>query len=229
MQSRHGQKTASRRRQVARLQNRRWQKRARQLPIGNGTCYVEPMMAQLFLALLHYPVLNRMGDIIASAITNLDLHDLARSSRTYGVPACYIVTPLRDQQALANRLAAHWIHGRGGEILPERREAMKLLRVVGSLSSAIEDIARKSGETPVLWATTAKNAGGALRHCVARDLLERENRPFLLLFGTGWGLAPEIFDLADAVLEPIPGVNGYNQLPVRSAASILMDRLLGRG
>ncbi len=190
---------------------------------------MEPMMAQLFLALLHYPVLNRMGDIIASAITNLDLHDLARSCRTYGVPACYIVTPLRDQQALANRLAAHWIKGRGGEILPERREAMKLLRVVGSLSSAIEDIARKSGETPVLWATTAKNAGGALRHCVARDLLERENRPFLLLFGTGWGLAPEIFDLADAVLEPIPGVNGYNHLPVRSAASILMDRLLGRG
>ena len=102
---------------------------------------------------------------------------------------------------------------------------MKLLRVVGSLSSAIQDIARKSGETPVLWATTAKNGGGALRHCEARDLLERENRPFLLLFGTGWGLAPEIFDLADAVLEAIPGVNGYNHLPVRSAASILMDRL----
>jgi len=187
------------------------------------------MMAQLFLALLHYPVLNRMGDIIASAITNLDLHDLARSCRTYGVPACYIVTPLRDQRALANRLAAHWIEGRGGEILPERREAMKLLMVVESLSSAIEDIVRKSGKTPVLWATTAKNAGGALSHCAARDLLERENRPVLLLFGTGWGLAPEIFDLVDAVLEPIPGVNGYNHLPVRSAASILMDRLLGRG
>ena len=76
-------------------------------------------MAQLFLALLHYPVLNRRGDLIASAITNLDLHDLARLCCTYGVPACYIVTPLKDQQALANRLTAHWIDGRGGEILPE--------------------------------------------------------------------------------------------------------------
>lgn len=227
MQSRRGQRTASRRNQAARLQIRRGQRTARQPPVGNRAGYVEPMMAQLFLALLHYPVLNRRGDIIASAITNLDLHDLARSCRTYGVPACYIVTPLRDQQALANRLVAHWIEGRGGEILPERREAMKLLRVVGSLSSAIEDIARKSGETPILWATTAKNPGGALSHCAARDLLERENRPFVLLFGTGWGLAPEIFDLADAVLEPIPGINGYNHLPVRSAASILMDRLLG--
>jgi hypothetical protein len=189
---------------------------------------MEQVMAQLFLALLHYPVLNRMGDVIASAITNLDLHDLARSCCTYGVPACYIVTPLRDQQALANRLTAHWIEGRGGDILPERREALKLLRVVESLPSAVQDIARTSGQPPVLWATTARNGGGALPHCEARDRLDRENRPFLLLLGTGWGLAPEIFDLADAVLEPIPGVNGYNHLPVRSAASILMDRLLGR-
>ena len=87
--------TARRRRQIARLQNRRGQRTARQPTVGNPVGYVEPMMAQLFLALIHYPVLNRMGDIIASAITNLDLHDLARSCRTYGVPACYIVTPLR--------------------------------------------------------------------------------------------------------------------------------------
>ncbi len=185
-------------------------------------------MAQLFLALLHYPVLNRKGDTIASAITNLDLHDLARSCRTYGVPACYIVTPLKDQQALANRITAHWIEGIGGEILPERREAVKLLKVVESLSSAVQDITRRSGQTPFLWATTAKNGEGAIPHRGARRLLESESRPFLLLFGTGWGLAPEIFDTVDAVLEPIPGVNGYNHLPVRAAASIMLDRLLGR-
>ncbi len=185
-------------------------------------------MAQLFLALLHYPVLNRTGDVIASAITNLDLHDLARSCCTYGVPACYIVTPLKDQQVLANRITAHWVYGKGGEILPERRQALKLLRVVESLASAIEDIVQKTGKTPVLWATTAKNETGALSHRDARYLLERENRPFLLLFGTGWGLAPQIFGVVDAVLEPISGLNGYNHLPVRSAASILMDRLLGR-
>jgi hypothetical protein len=185
-------------------------------------------MAQLFLALLHYPVLNRVGDIIASAITNLDLHDLARSCRTYGVEACYIVTPLKDQQALANRLTAHWIEGKGGEILPERREALKLLKVMESLSSTAQDVALKSGKAPVLWATTAKHGKGALSHREARNLIETENRPFLLILGTGWGLAPEIFDAVDAVLEPIPGVNGYNHLPVRAAASILMDRLLGR-
>ncbi len=181
----------------------------------------------LFAALVHYPVLNRTGDIIASAITNLDLHDFARAGCTYGLGACYIVTPLKDQQALANRLTAHWIDGKGGEILPERREALKLLKVVESLREAKEFIFRSTGNIPLLWATTAKKGVGVLAHSVARDIFEKSERPVLLVFGTGWGLAPEVFDEVDGVLEPIPGVNGYNHLPVRSAASILMDRLLG--
>ncbi len=181
----------------------------------------------LFAALLHYPVLNRMGDIIASAITNLDLHDLARACCTYGLPACYIVTPLKDQQALANRLTTHWIDGKGGEILPERREALKLLKVVESLRAAKEAVFENTGKMPLVWATTAKKGTGALAHQAARDVLQKNDRPVLLVFGTGWGLAPEVFDEVDGVLEPISGANGYNHLPVRSAASILMDRLLG--
>jgi hypothetical protein len=185
-------------------------------------------MGQLYLALAHYPVLNRVGETIASAITNLDLHDLARSCCTFGVPVCYIVTPLKDQQDLAGRLTRHWIEGVGGEILPERREALKLLKVVESLSAAIEDLTRRHGQKPLLWVTSAKTRENGLTHRQARQVLEGEERSFLLILGTGWGLAPEIFDIADAVLEPIEGVNGYNHLPVRSAASIFMDRLLGR-
>ncbi len=185
-------------------------------------------MGQLYLALTHYPVLNRVGDTIASAITNLDLHDLARACRTFAVPACYIVTPLEDQRALAGKLTSHWIDGVGGEILPERREALKLLKVVESLRAVIEELARSQGKPPVIWATSAQSKGNGLAHSRARQLLESENGSFLLVLGTGWGLAPEIFDIADAVLDPIVGVDGYNHLPVRSAASILMDRLLGR-
>ena len=40
-------------------------------------------MADLFVALIHYPVLNRNGQIVTSAITSLDLHDIARSARTF--------------------------------------------------------------------------------------------------------------------------------------------------
>jgi hypothetical protein len=184
-------------------------------------------MAPLFIALVHYPVLNRMGETIASAVTNLDLHDLARACRTFGVPVCYIVTPLKDQQALAHRLASHWINGKGGELLPERREALKTLKVVETISSAGEDIFGRTGKMPVVWTSTARKESGAMPHARARLILEREEGPFLLLFGTGWGLAPEVFEQADAVLDPIPGMNGYNHLSVRSAVAILMDRLLG--
>jgi hypothetical protein len=185
-------------------------------------------MAPLYIALVHYPVLNRIGETIASAITNLDLHDLARSCCTFGVPVCYIVSPLKDQQVLAHRLTSHWIDGKGGELLPERREALKTLKVVESISSAREDILENTGKMPVMWTSTARKEPGALTHAKARLILEREDKPFLLLFGTGWGLAPAVFSETDAVLEPIPGMNGYNHLSVRSAVSILLDRLIGR-
>ena len=58
----------------------------------------------LSIALVHYPVTNKNGEVIASAVTNLDLHDMARSARTYGVKGFYVVTPLEDQKALAAQL-----------------------------------------------------------------------------------------------------------------------------
>ncbi|MCP4687771.1 MAG: RNA methyltransferase, partial [Desulfobacterales bacterium] len=33
----------------------------------------------LHLALLHYPVVNKNGEPVASAVTNLDLHDISRA------------------------------------------------------------------------------------------------------------------------------------------------------
>ena len=52
-------------------------------------------------------------------------------------------------------------------------------------------------------------------------------QPFLLVFGTGWGLTEEMFDRADFALEPIKGAGDYNHLSVRAAAAIMLDRLLG--
>ncbi|MBW2332764.1 MAG: RNA methyltransferase, partial [Deltaproteobacteria bacterium] len=48
----------------------------------------------LYIGLLHYPVYNRRGEIIVSAITSLDLHDLARLAKTYGVKKFYVINPL---------------------------------------------------------------------------------------------------------------------------------------
>ena len=51
----------------------------------------------------------------------------------------------------------------------------------------------------------------------------------LVVFGTGWGLAPEVIRSADAILEPIRASieTRYNHLSVRSACAITLDRLLG--
>ncbi len=52
--------------------------------------------------------------------------------------------------------------------------------------------------------------------------------PLIILFGTGGGLAHEVFNLSDFIVEPIQGKNGYNHLSVRSAVAITLDRLLTR-
>jgi hypothetical protein len=51
--------------------------------------------------------------------------------------------------------------------------------------------------------------------------------PCLLIFGTAWGLSPALLETADFVLAPIEGPTDYNHLSVRSAAAIILDRLLG--
>jgi len=180
----------------------------------------------LYVALVHYPVVNRKGEIIASAITNLDLHDMARTSRTYAVPACYIVTPLHDQKVLIGRLLDHWCKGVGKELHPDREEALKRLRIADGIAAVKKEIHAEWGEAPLVWATTANEQSGALTHSQARRQLGNGRRPCLLLFGTAWGLAPAVLSEADAVLHAIPGRGGYNHLSVRCAAAILMDRLL---
>lgn len=182
----------------------------------------------LYIALVHHPVLNRRGEIIASAITNLDLHDLARTARTYEVPTCFVVTPLEDQQALAHRLVDHWRVRIGKELAPDREEALRRLCVVESIAAAKKEIEAEWGVPPLVWATTAREMESPLTHRQARARLAEASRPCLLLFGTGWGLAPSVLAEVDGVLAAIGGFNGYNHLSVRCAAAILMDRLLAR-
>jgi hypothetical protein len=182
--------------------------------------------AGLYVALVHYPVLNRKGDTIASAITNLDLHDLGRLVCTFGIPICYIVTPLKDQQAMAKRVLSHWLEGIGKDLHPDRERALRHLQIVESIDSAVDEILSKWQRRPQLWATTARKQETRLPIARARKLLTAGTEPHLLLLGTGWGLAPEILSAADAVLETIGSHNGYNHLSVRCAAAILLDRLL---
>ena len=58
----------------------------------------------LHLGLVHYPVLNKKGQVTAVSLTNLDVHDIARVSRTYGLGGYHIATPLEDQRKLLETL-----------------------------------------------------------------------------------------------------------------------------
>ncbi|MCF8029859.1 MAG: tRNA (guanosine(37)-N1)-methyltransferase TrmD [Desulfohalobiaceae bacterium] len=175
--------------------------------------------------LLHYPVLNKHGEICTVSLTNLDLHDIARVCRTYGLPRYYLVTPLKDQQELAERLLRHWTeNGPGGEVNVTRVQAMERVRVLTDLEQAVEDVRARCGMEPLIAATSATDAGSATPGDILRAL---RKRPVLLLFGTGHGLAREVLQRADALLRPIRPFGDYRHLSVRSAASISIDRILG--
>jgi hypothetical protein len=49
--------------------------------------------SRIYLALLHYPMYNKRGEIITTSITNLDLHDISRAARTYGAEGFFVVHP----------------------------------------------------------------------------------------------------------------------------------------
>ncbi len=183
---------------------------------------------RLYIGLIHYPVYNKNRKRIASAITNFDLHDLSRVARTFGVKKFFVISPLRDQQALAERILRHWTVGHGASYNRYRKEAIQLITIVSSLEDSIMDIAEIEGEEPLLIATDAsKQAERSITYSEATDIINSE-RAVILLFGTAWGLDSEVIHKADYILEPIEGGADYNHLSVRSAAAIILDRLAGK-
>lgn len=186
------------------------------------------MSRRLAIALVHYPVVDGQGAIVTTAVTNLDVHDLARSARTYGCSDYFVVHPIEAQRELVQRIRTHWTDGSSAKRIPDRREALTRLRIVASL----DDVwAALGGRASVeVWATAARDLGETLPFAEARERLSHDDdsRSVVLLFGTGWGLARGVVSLADAVLEPIRAASEtYNHLSVRAACAIALDRLLG--
>jgi len=180
------------------------------------------------VALVHYPVYNKHRDIVTTAVTNLDIHDIARCSRTFGADRYYIVTPVEEQQKLVQKIALHWQSGWGATYNPKRKAALDIVAVVQTVSNALEDMESRVGHKPKVVVTGASNQSKSISSAELAEMMTAGKQSFLLLFGTGWGMTEELFDSADYVLEPIKGAGEYNHLSVRSAVSIYMDRLLGR-
>lgn len=183
-------------------------------------------MRRVAIALVHHPVLDAQGAVVTTAVTNLDVHDLARSARSYGCTDYFVVHPIAAQRELVERIRSHWTDGSSAKRIPDRKEALTVLRIVPSLDAALDALGGRA-EVEV-WVTAARKLREGRTFADARDALQGEGKPVLLVFGTGWGLAPAVVDGADALLEPIRAARGdYNHLSVRAACAIALDRLLG--
>ncbi len=181
----------------------------------------------LWLALVHYPVRNKFGEKVTVSLTNLDIHDMSRCSRSYSMGGMFVVTPLEDQQKLARVLIEHWTSGAGGAGNPDRAKAMGMASVVASLEDAVIAVREQTGRKPRLVATSADlkehGTGNLSPEDVAHILADE---PVLLVFGTGSGLAEEVIKQCD-LLRPLRYLDEYNHLSVRSAVAIYVDRILG--
>jgi hypothetical protein len=164
--------------------------------------------------------------VVATAVTNLDIHDIARCAKTYGVRGFFIITPLESQIQIAERIIRHWAEGPGATYNPTRKESLSLVRVCRTIDEAGQEISGDWHHRVTKIATGASHHPKDIGFGALRKLLEDQSTPFLILFGTGWGLTQEVKDSSDYVLAPIEG-RGYNHLSVRSAAGIILDRLLG--
>lgn len=184
----------------------------------------------IYIALVHHPVFNRIGDVVATAVTNLDIHDLARSARSFGVRGTCVVTPIEQQRSLVQRIIQHWQEGEGAVYNPVRAEAFETVFVAPTAADAADAIEAATGRRPVTVATGANLDAQLTTYPDLRRRLAEEEGPLLLLFGTGWGLTTEFVagcDLYLPAIRALPGRDGYNHLSVRSAVAIILDRLLG--
>jgi hypothetical protein len=185
-------------------------------------------MGSLYVGLLHFPMRNRQGEIVATSTTSMDIHDIARSARTYGVARYFVITPLPSQREISWRIRGFWTEGEGARENSRRGEAMEYVVIADDLDETLQWIEEAEGVSPYLVATSARVKTKAV--VSFEDLgtrLRTDPRPVYILFGTGWGMADELIEACDALLPPIMPEADFNHLSVRAAAAIVLDRVAG--
>ncbi len=180
----------------------------------------------VYLGLLHYPVYNKKMEVITTSVTNLDIHDIARIACTYEVRRYFLIHPLETQRKLIRDIIDYWQVGYGSQYNLDRKAAFDKVALIPGLTETIEEIRRENGVPPRLVTTDARVYPKTIGYLALRQKL-RDGSPYLILFGTGWGIDRETMLKSDFILEPVYGPGEYNHLSVRSAVAIILDRLLG--
>ena len=192
------------------------------------------MSAPIYIALLHFPIVNRKGALVTTAVTNMDIHDISRSARTFGVKKYFIVTPIVDQHELVDRILGHWRTDQSRTYHPDRVEAVSLVRLAHNFEEVKAAIHAEHGQNPEVVLTDARPLPNSVSYADYRQELSEPGRPpkpVLLVFGTGWGVSDTFYPEVHRILAPVygpEGSQGYNHLSVRSAVAIILDRLFGK-
>lgn len=183
--------------------------------------------SRFFVALLHDKMVDKTGRLVTTSVTLIDTHDISRSCRTYGAESLFVVHPAQTVRALVRTIKEHWDTGFGSTYNPNRQDALGRLCIVSELDEAILHIEQRTGKLPKLIATSARDGDDRISYGAMKETIDKAEHPFLLMFGTGWGMSDELMSRADYVLKPINGPTEYNHLSVRAACAIILDRLFG--
>jgi len=170
---------------------------------------------KIAVALVHHPVLNRLGESATTAITSMDIHDFARSCAFYDVAPVYLVHPAAGMQAMVHDICDYWLDGEGGKRNPGRREVLSQVRLCSSLDEVLADAPY------TVWYTSAEPPQDA--QFPSESLAEMPGQ-HLIVFGTGWGLDTAKLAAPNGWLRPIEGIGKVRHLSVRAALSIYLDR-----
>jgi hypothetical protein len=188
----------------------------------------------VYVALLHHPIVDRTGRLVTTAVTNMDIHDISRSCRTFGVRGYYLVTPIDDQHELVGRILSHWGSERSREYHPDRVEAVGLAKIVKTFDDVKTAVRAETGQEPEVVLTDARPLPNSVTYARYREELTQPGRtkPVVICFGTGWGVSDVFYPEVHRILAPVYGPEGdqpggYNHLSVRAAAAIILDRLFG--
>src|SRR6476660_4261059 len=111
--------------------------------------------SNFYIGLVHGPILSKEGKEITTSVTNLDIHDIARTARTFGFKRYFLITPIKNQQQMVNKILGFWEADSGLIYNPDRKNALAEAQVIDSIEDAITEITRIEGKEPCVVVTGA--------------------------------------------------------------------------
>ena len=183
--------------------------------------------SSLHVALLHDGMVDKTGKSVTTSVTLIDVHDISRSCRSYGVNSFFVAHSSQSMRALVRTVKTHWDGEFGASYNPNRQDALGVLSIATSLDEVIARIEIETGRFPKIIATSARDGDDRISYSDMKETIATTAESYLLVFGTGWGMGPDLMALASYTLKPIYGPSDYNHLSVRAACAIILDRLRG--